>query len=498
MSSAKLVVIGLDSADKELVRRWAADGSLPNFARLFDDGRYREMVAPPGHCAGTIWPSINTGVSPAGHGCYFSMQLRPGTYSYTRVLPHDYEAAPFWERLSAAGKRVAIIDVPKAPVSAGINGWQIVDWGNHDPEYHPARSVPEALIQDIEARFGNDPVGSCDRTSRRAVGARESAALRDRLVQRVGTKLRIIQHVLANGPWDLVMAVFAEPHCAGHQFWRVSDTAHAQHDPELARLLGDPLREVYSALDGAIGKLLAELEPDTDVMVFSDLGMGPNYTGTYLLRDIVRKLHAHARGRRSRHIDSLHWLWRKLPRSARLRGRSVLSPIKPDIDLETRDRDYFVVRSNEDCGAIRVNLEGREPEGGVHAGREYDELCDSISADLLEIVNVESGEPLVSDVLRTDGLFDGPRRQDLPDLNIVWNRTAPIRKIRSPKIGLIERDHESVRSGDHRPTGFVLTRGGGGESLPPISATDLAPAICAMLGVALGSLAPAETPRQRC
>jgi predicted AlkP superfamily phosphohydrolase/phosphomutase len=224
--------------------------------------------------------------------------------------------------------------------------------------------------------------------------------------------------------------------------------------------------------------------------------MGANYSGTFLLRDIVRKLHAQAGRRQQRHVDALRWLWRKLPLSARLRGRKMLSPVIPDIDLETKDRDYFVVRSNHDCGAIRINLEGRDPEGRVHAGRDYDSLCASISADLLQIVNVESAEPLVSEVLQTDCLFEGPRRQHLPDLNIVWNRNAPIRKISSPKIGLIERDHESGRSGDHRPTGFVLMHRGRTDCdpLPPIPATDLSTAICALLGVALHADRASVTP----
>jgi predicted AlkP superfamily phosphohydrolase/phosphomutase len=488
MSQTKLLVIGLDSADKDLIRKWAADGSLPHFARLLETGRYGEMEAPPGgQCAGTAWLSINTGLSPAGHGGYFIMQLRTGTYNYARSLPHDHQAPPFWAKLSESGKRVAIIDVPKAPISANLNGLQIVDWGSHDRVYDPARSCPASLIQEIEARFGKDPVVNCGQISRRAVGSAGLTVLRDRLVERIRSKLGIVQYVLAGGPWDLVMAVFADPHCAGHHFWRVSDRSHPNHEPEVARLLGDPLKDVYVALDAAIGELITRTDPNTDVIVFSDLGMGPNYTGTFLLRDIVRKLHAHARSRKAGHIDALHWLWRKLPRSARIRGRSMLSPVKRDIDLEAKDRDYFVLRSNDDCGAIRINLEGREPEGRVKAGREYDELCEAISRSLREIVNLESGEPLVGEVLRTDQLFEGPRRQHLPDLNVVWNRSAPIRKIYSKEIGVMERSHDSPRSGDHRSTGFVLMHGSGIGSgrLPSISAMDFGPTICSRLGVEL-------------
>lgn len=485
MPAAKLLVIGLDSADKDLMIEWARDGSLPHFARLLENGRYGEMVAPPGQCAGTAWVSINTGRSPARHGCYFDSQLQPGTYNYAKFLPQHQQARPFWERLSKAGKRVAIVDVPKAPASENFNGLQILDWGNHDPEYDYARSCPPSFAQEIEARFGKDPVGSCDLLARADSGRAALAALRDRLVERIETKVRIVQYIQAKGPWDLLMAVFADPHCAGHQFWRVRDPNHPGYDADLARALGDPLKDVYVALDTAVGELIANMDSNTGLIAFSDLGIGPNYSATFLLRDIVRKLHANARNRRSPHVDALRWLWRKLPRSARIRGRSILSPVKRDIDLETKDRDYFAIRSNDDCGAIRINLEGREPAGRVRPGREYDELCEAISRDLREIVNLETGEPLVKEVLRTDDLFEGPRLADLPDLNIVWNQKAPVRRVHSRKIGVIERRHEGPRSGDHRSRGFCLMQGPGmgNERLPPMSAMDLAPTICSWLGV---------------
>jgi predicted AlkP superfamily phosphohydrolase/phosphomutase len=283
------------------------------------------------------------------------------------------------------------------------------------------------------------------------------------------------------------MAVFSDPHCAGHQFWRTADPAHPNFDAEQARMLGNPLKDVYVALDAALGELIGATDANTGLIAFSDLGMGPHNSGTFLLRDIVRKLNAHARNRRAPGLDVLRWLWRRMPRSARIRGRNILSPVVRDIDLETRDRDYFAIRSNDDCGAIRINLEGREPAGRIRAGREYDELCETISRDLREIVNLETGEPLVSDVLRTDELFEGAHLADLPDLNVIWNRSAPVRKIHSRKIGVIEGRYEGPRSGDHRPRGFYLMRGPGigcGSS-PPISAMDLAPTICAWLGVEL-------------
>lgn len=480
-----LLVIGLDAADPGLLLAWAADGSLPHFACLLENSSSGEMHAPPGQYAGAIWPSIHTGCSPARHGRYFHTQLEPGTYSYARFLPPDQKAAPFWAQLSRAGKRVAVIDVPKAPVVEPCNGLQLLDWGAHDPEYGHARSSPSSLAHEIEARFGRDPLGSCDRAARADSGL---AGLRDKLLERIRTKVDIVQHVLADGPWDLVMAVFADSHCAGHQFWHVHDPRHPKHDAAVARVLGDPLKDVYRALDNAIGELVAKADANTGLIVFSSHGMGAHYDGTFLLRDIVRRLQAQAGRRRGPHVAALRRFWRRLPTSMRRRSVGALSPLKRNVDVaEMKDRDYFALPTNDNCGGIRVNLKGREPRGRVSPGREFDRLCTALAADLGEIVNQETGERLVRAVVRTDSLFDGPCVQNLPDLNIVWNRSSPVRRICSPKIGVIERAYEGHRSGDHRSKGLFVMHGPGIPTgrHPPISAMDLAPTICRWLGVEL-------------
>lgn len=485
MSQTKLLVIGLDAAEPALLRAWAGDGSLPHLAGLIAGGAWGEIHAPACQYAGAIWPTIHTGCSPARHGRYFHTQLQPGTYQYAKFLPPDLKAKPFWDALSRAGKRAAIIDVPKAPVIDSDKILQLLDWGAHDPEYDRPRSSPASFAADVEARYGGDPLGSCDRAARAPGGA---ALLRDTLRERILTKTNIVLDVLAHGPWDLVMAVYADSHCAGHQLWHLHDALHPRHDAAAAAMLGDPLKDVYRALDEAIGTLVAATDPGTRVMVFSSHGMGAHYDGTFLLREIVRRLNARTGRRAGPHVAALRWLWRKLPAATRKRGLGALSPIKRNVDVaEMRGRDFFTVPTNDNCGGIRVNLRGREPAGRVAPGRDYDRLCTALADDLSEIVNEDSGEPLVRAVVRTDSQFDGPSLRDLPDLNVVWNRRTPVRKVSSPKIGVIERPYGGHRSGDHRSKGLFIARGPGipCEAQSPMPAMDLAPTICRWLGVDL-------------
>ena len=53
-----------------------------------------------------------------------------------------------------------------------------------------------------------------------------------------------------------------------------------------------PLRDIYVALDGAVGELLRAVDGRTTVMLVSGDGMGPNYSGSHLLEDVLIRIGA--------------------------------------------------------------------------------------------------------------------------------------------------------------------------------------------------------------
>jgi len=151
-------------------------------------------------------------------------------------------------------------------------------------------------------------------------------------------------------------------------------------------------------------------------------------------------------------------------------------------------RRCFLVPTNDNSAGIRINVAGREPRGLVRRGAEYDAFCAKLESDLKAIVNVGTGAPVVREILRSQQAFPGVRSDNLPDLVVRWNREAPIRGVRSPAIGIIEREYDGIRSGDHRGPGMFLARGPGiaaGRREASISITDFAPTLAALAGVEL-------------
>jgi predicted AlkP superfamily phosphohydrolase/phosphomutase len=413
----------------------------------------------------------------------------PGSYEIGEFLGHDVKREPFWNALGRAGRRLCLFDVPKAPLCRGLNGIQIVDWGTHDADV-PACSWPEGLIDDIHARHAPSPFRRCDWVMRGPTPERD---LRRQLLARVEHKTAIAEELLAREPWDLFMTAFGDSHCVGHQCWHVHDPAHPRHDPSLRAEIGDPVRDVYQALDAGLGRLLAHAGPETTVIVLLSHGMNAHYDATYLLDDVLRRLTDRPASWRRAALDRARRAWQTLPLSFTERFKTIAQRVDRSPDVADRStRPCFAVPTNANCAGIRLNLVGREPNGMLAPGAEAEAFCERLIGELHELVEAESGRPLVKEVLRSAELFPGEHAAELPDLLVRWNREGPIAGARSARIGAIVREDRSTRrTGDHRSEGLFFVAGPGvapGPTRAPVRAEDFAPTIAALLGVDLADV----------
>lgn len=511
---ARLLVLGIDAASPDLLLRWAADGTLPRIGSLLQRGLSGPSLGPAGFFIGSTWPSFTTGRSPAGHGIHYLVQLSPGTYRYHRPEQGEYlKAAPFWRALSAAGKRVAILDVPLSRLDPGLNGIQVVEWGGHDSLFG-FRTAPALLARDIRQRYGAHPApASCDAERR---SASDYSALLDALVQGALRKGELTRELLRQGDWDLFMQVFTEAHCAGHQCWHLHDETHPAHDAAIAASLGDPLRKVYRAIDQALGTIL-DAAGDATVLLVVAHGMSHWYGAQFLLEEILQRLGAWypAKGEAPRPaadssaLAAARWLWRRLPAPLRaglgparerLRRSESGSASLPAISLDPERSRCFPVGNGLAVGGIRLNQRGREPGGILAPGAETEAFCAELTADLLAIEDDRTGGPLIRNVLRTAELYRGPCLGDLPDLLVEWNDAVPTGstaigggiaarvRAHSARIGVVEGENAYGRTGEHRREGLFIAAGPGiqpGRLDRRISLLDFAPTIGAMLGVPL-------------
>lgn len=464
------MLIGLDAFDVVIARQLAAEGRLPTLGGLFADWWSAPTITPPGLVVGGVWPSIATGTWPTRHGFYCDRQLVPGTYTATHRGPHDLAVAPVWSALSRAGVRCAVVDFPITVVAPDLHGAQLVEWGTHD-RFLPLSGTPE-LVTDVLARFGEYPVQpKCDDY------VDDLGQLRTDLLAAVRVKRDLVADLLTAGAWDVFVAVLCESHCAGHHFWAGHDPGHPWHDARLRTELGDPLLDVYTAMDAALADVLGAVPPDADVFVLLSHGIGPHYDGDHLLSAILRALDGHTV--RDRFV---HGRERVIRSTTRVRRHDDHLPLDGG-------RRWFKVPNNELYGGIRLNVQGREPRGRV-SPRDVEAVGDELIAALRELENADTGSPVVQGVLRTSDLYPDMPVDALPDLLVDWNRDEPIFAARSPRVGVVRHGVMARRSGDHRPHGLLLGRSAGAPVRPsllarPVPVVDIAPTVAARVGVEL-------------
>ena len=504
-----LLVLGLDAASPSLLQSWAGDGTLPNIATLMSSGLVGHTLNNLGF-EGSTWPSFATGLNPAGHGFYWQEQLRSGTYRTQETTPSDFACRePLWELLSAAGHRVVALDIPLARRSPGLNGLQRVEWGGHDFVYGFQTTPPE-LRDSILRSTGAYPVaGRCDAPSRPVPQCRELA---DRLIKGAGLGATMARDTLAREPWDFAIQVFGESHCAGHQLWHFHDPEHPAHDPVVTGQTGNLIREVYSALDAAVGAVLDVIEPGTTVVLLTLHGMSRTWGSSILLPEILIRLGAMHRASpessltpqgTSSPIRRLRSIYHALPEGLRRpvyqwrqRLNQQVGRGSP-VNLDPARSRCFNIHLGRAYSGIRLNLRDREPLGLLESGAEAEGFCEQLSRDLLEITEPGSGRPLVRAVHHTANLFRGAYLDQLPDLIVEWNPEIALgssvagngagSRVRatSPQVGLLEQVNTYCRTGDHQLGGMFIARGPGirpGQLDRVVSNLDLAPTFARMMG----------------
>lgn len=136
-------------------------------------------------------------------------------------------------------------------------------------------------------------------------------------------------------------------------------------------------------------------------------------------------------------------------------------------------------------GLLRINLKGREPNGTVSPGAEYESLCNKLRESLLAIENLDTGSKAVQWVARARDLYRGERLNELPDLFIEWNHSAPIERVGSLEIGTVEGMFSGHRTGSHYQGGLLIAMGSRFRkgTIEEISTVDLAPTILSFFGV---------------
>ncbi|HXU31551.1 MAG TPA: alkaline phosphatase family protein, partial [Thermoanaerobaculia bacterium] len=123
----RVLFVGLDGADWQQLDQFAADGTMPNLARLLREGRsgILETEQPP--LSPLLWTTMMTGVSPLAHCVLDFTRFSPATGQREPITSVERRVPAIWNMASDAGRSIAVFGLWATWPAEQVNGRLVSD-----------------------------------------------------------------------------------------------------------------------------------------------------------------------------------------------------------------------------------------------------------------------------------------------------------------------------------------------------------------------------------
>jgi predicted AlkP superfamily phosphohydrolase/phosphomutase/tetratricopeptide (TPR) repeat protein len=152
----KILVLGFDSCDPDLVDEYVREGKLTNFARLRREGAYGPLGTLQPILSPVVWTTMATGATPQRHGILDFVTETPA--GRVPVSARMRQADAVWDLLGNQGEQVGVVGWLVTWPAEKVNGFLVADrlqplafdylFGQHDVT--EKRTWPDALAQELK------------------------------------------------------------------------------------------------------------------------------------------------------------------------------------------------------------------------------------------------------------------------------------------------------------------------------------------------------------
>jgi predicted AlkP superfamily phosphohydrolase/phosphomutase len=235
------------------------------------------------------------------------------------------------------------------------------------------------------------------------------------------------------GDEELMVQCFEFPDRVGHVFWRLMDPKHPAYNAALHEKWGDALLRSYQLMDAIVGDAMAAADKkNAALIVLSD--------------------HGFASFRKSVNYNT--WLvmngYMSLKTGVQVKDRNVEMLFDSGQFWENVDWSHTRAYAMG-LGEMYINVKGRESQGIVNPGPEYDALKAELKSRLVTMTDMETMEHPVRRVLAREEVYRQFDPNMIPDLFVTNNdgyRVSWQTSLGGIPKNLIE-PNKQVWSGDH-------------------------------------------------
>jgi predicted AlkP superfamily phosphohydrolase/phosphomutase len=471
----KIVLIGLDGADWNVVRPLMADGRLPVLSSLVAHGASGDLRSLEPMISPALWTTVVTGVGPERHGIRDFVYKQPGTYAQPIVNSSLRKRLALWNILSGLDMTVGIVDWyatwPAEPVNGFIVSDRIKTMGTEAEgvTYPPSAALEDALVS-------LPPLGEHPALARLTrVGDSLPAGL-DKALKEDLYRYRLAKSLYRAHRPDFFAFYLKGLDAVGHFYWQYFDpdeqTFGEVDKRDIARF-GSIIPDYYELCDQLLGDFVELLDDDATILIVSDHGFRSFGRPDNLIFDLDRLFAL---------MGLLEFEDPALAAERSHRGIRMAAT-----RAYTHEGTKIVSAFGRRDRPVYLNVAGRDPDGVIDADGWLEARANIVTR--LESLRTDLDSRVFSHVRVNDGAADDAAQQE-PDLylrvnpEIAFDYDVMIDGRPHSLSDVFFWEYGNI-SGTHRQNGILVARGPSirpGVKVDEASLLDIAPTILRLAG----------------
>ena len=394
---------------------------LPTFRRFIEQGTFSNLIGPLQPVLAPSFATLYTGNNPGKTGFFDFFRFPAGSYDRIPFSADQLKRQTFFHRLSAAGKRVGLLNaflVSPLPELAGFVVSADDGIGNN-------YARPPEVLKMLQDQKYHVPFGASYSPGR-------ERAFYQHCMKLLSTRRRAMRALFEHCAWDFGMLTI---HVYGellHAFWKFYDPRHPEYRP-FKEVFGkaDPFVDCLVFIDDMLSDIVELAGSNGLVIVLGAWGHRLEHSTVYL--NAVLERAGYLKFKRTPASRAKHWLFRMGLTSARAerlahtmnlykvfhyklaRGRR--AAVTGATFLSYHDIDWARTRAVAMgyLGQVFMNVRGHRPSGVIERG-DYTVEREQLRGLLSELEDPRTGEPIVEKVWTREELYAGEELTHAPDL----------------------------------------------------------------------------------